>query len=700
MIPQVAKAMSAGFTAKQVIDYLIKKFPNHADKIKNALAAGYTVDQVAKYLGGGKKALNHLENLQENSNEVNTEFSKTRKKDIEKENFNNKVVTGAGLAGVSALTAPMAATAMSRALPQNLLRLGQRTQILPQSNPVPSQSPMSPGPNSPGTQVMGGKAPINPIQGAQPQPSPNNITQPPIQSQAPIAQRDPQKNIELIKSIGIEPNLKNMIKGGMSIEDMAAVAPKIFGKEVAKKLASAEGGIQGALEDYANTMQEQPHEQVPIESGMQELDGIQPESERNLTNDLLPETTEPVEKQEPIQNWLIEQHENELSRLRRNLAENEYSKQKKNELKKRFRESEEFLKKNSPNSKALKEELNKYTIDEDYHRKYLKANPGEYVGDLGDFFEGTELRKKFKDVLNTPVFRGTREHQEKKLAGLYNQAGKIYLVNSSRSLFDTLTHEATHALQEEKGKEFSFEEQYENQPHEISANKLMNFFSEKHKEENAILNQKKIDKLLSEKIKEKEKDKSIEKHSTVLSPQGIGEVKEIRNGKALVEVDGKIHKVDEEDIIQSPVTEKELDELYDDLIKGIEKSTGKQVSRNVDWAGYDPKTNELAYKPHGSDRLYAYGDISPEDVELLTSLLTRRKTTGENLIGAWEKDTESPIGAAMYQLIKKLQFERGGKGNEYKNRYDTIYDALEPAKIAKKKKYEEQRKKAKKSRSS
>ena len=51
----------------------------------------------------------------------------------------------------------------------------------------------------------------------------------------------------------------------------------------------------------------------------------------------------------------------------------------------------------------------------------------------------------------------------------------------------------------------------------------------------------------------------------------------------------------------------------------------------------------------------------------------------------------------MYQLIKKLQSERGGKGNEYKNRYETVYDALEPAKIASKRKHEERKKKAKKS---
>jgi hypothetical protein len=190
----------------------------------------------------------------------------------------------------------------------------------------------------------------------------------------------------------------------------------------------------------------------------------------------------------------------------------------------------------------------------------------------------------------------------------------------------------------------------------------------------------------------------IEKKSIVATPNGLGEVLEIRNGQAIVEVDGKKHKVSEDELISSPLGHKDLADLYDDLIGGIEKTTGQQVSRNVEWAGYDPKTNELAYKPHGSDKLYAYEDISPEDADLLTSFLTQRKSTGENFIGAWEAGTTSPIGAAMYQLIQKLQKERGGKGNEYKNRYDTLYDALEPAKKAAKERHAERKKKAKKPR--
>ena len=191
---------------------------------------------------------------------------------------------------------------------------------------------------------------------------------------------------------------------------------------------------------------------------------------------------------------------------------------------------------------------------------------------------------------------------------------------------------------------------------------------------------------------------TISKGVSVGTPQGMGEVKELRNGKALININGKNHQVNENELIQSPLPEKEMGDLFDDLISGIEKQTGRKVSRNVEWAGYDPKNNELAYKPFGGDALWSYDNISPEDVEELTNLMTQRKSTGGNFIGTWEAGSTSPMGAAMYKLITKLQKERGGKGNEYKNKFLTFYDALEPAKIDAKRKHAERNKKAKKPR--
>jgi hypothetical protein len=179
--------------------------------------------------------------------------------------------------------------------------------------------------------------------------------------------------------------------------------------------------------------------------------------------------------------------------------------------------------------------------------------------------------------------------------------------------------------------------------------------------------------------------------SLALTPQGdLGEIESIKNGIATIDSNGnkKTRKLSE--IETSPLPAKDLADLHADLIAGIEKHTGQQVSRNVNWAGYDPETRQLAYIPHNSDKLYTYDNIPEEDVKQLTNFLTQRKSSGDNFIGAWQSGTKSPIGAAMYAMIQKLQKERGGKGKEYSGKFQSVYSALEPAISASKKKKKEQ----------
>lgn len=197
----------------------------------------------------------------------------------------------------------------------------------------------------------------------------------------------------------------------------------------------------------------------------------------------------------------------------------------------------------------------------------------------------------------------------------------------------------------------------------------------------------------SEKLDLPQESPKIEKSSIVASPQGLGQVKEIRNGQALIDVDGKIHNVKEEELTRSPLPEKELADLYEDLIKGIESETEEDVSRMVQWAGYDPESNTLQFLPHDGD-LYTYTNIPQEKADLLRNILSVRKTSGSNFIGAWKAGSKSPIGAAMSKLIRELQSERGGKGNEYEAKYPTVYNAYAPAiKARKEKERDEKRKK-------
>jgi hypothetical protein len=175
--------------------------------------------------------------------------------------------------------------------------------------------------------------------------------------------------------------------------------------------------------------------------------------------------------------------------------------------------------------------------------------------------------------------------------------------------------------------------------------------------------------------------------SNVQLPNGlVGRVESVKNGIAKINVNGMIKHRKLDEVEQSSVGEKDLADLHSDLIQGIEKKTGQEVSKMVNLAGYDPKKNSLVFMPHLGE-IYVYDDISKEDADELTSLLTKRKTTGENFIGSWTAGTESPIGAPLSKLIKKIQGERGGKGSEYSYKFQKIYDIYEPAKQASKEKH-------------
>jgi len=415
MIPQIASALSRGFSSKQVIDFILKKFPEHSDKIKSALSGGFTVDQVLKFLSGNKDQLQTQQRT-----EPATEFQQTRQRDIGRREEIDKNSLKAGALAATSLAAPMAASALKRALPTTL-----------------------------------------------------------------------------------ESTIPNVI--GQSLPQMQQQQPS-------QPLISSElGNISQANE-------------IP-----------QPE---------------------------------------------------------------------------------------------VISNPKEYLEKVGVL-----------DVVKDHLKRGT------------SPEGIAALVSTNMN---------------KKGKLGA----------KIDPELLKNI------EEYAKLPQEEVK---TEEIEKPIESPKIEKNSVVSSPNGIGELKELRNGKGLVEVNGKLHKVNEEDLEASPLPEKELSELYDDLISGIEKETGEDVSRMVQWAGYNPTDNSLTFLPH-TGKLYKYGNISPEDAALLTDILSTRKTSGSNFIGAWKAGSKSPIGAALSKLIRKLQSERGGKGNEYEETHEPIYSAYEPAINSKKKK--------------
>lgn len=194
-----------------------------------------------------------------------------------------------------------------------------------------------------------------------------------------------------------------------------------------------------------------------------------------------------------------------------------------------------------------------------------------------------------------------------------------------------------------------------------------------------------------QKMEERKPKLELPSNPVLTSKGDIADLKSQNNKNALIQYnDGITKQVKADDIIKPPLPHQKLAKLYDDLISGIEEVTGQQVSRNVDLAGYDKDNNELTYTPHGG-ATYVYDDIPEDIVDELLSMLTR-KTTGQNFVGAWEAGTESPIGAQMSALIKRLIAERRKSGKmEYSRKYEQIYDAFKPAIEAKKQVLKEKR---------
>lgn len=153
-------------------------------------------------------------------------------------------------------------------------------------------------------------------------------------------------------------------------------------------------------------------------------------------------------------------------------------------------------------------------------------------------------------------------------------------------------------------------------------------------------------------------------------PDGkLGKIQAINDGVADVKVGDKVEKRKVTDLIESPLPEKDLADLYDQLVAKIPE---KARSSQIFWAGYDENTNKLAFIPHGGS-LYTYEDIPREFAEKLKNAMFQAKTTGQSKHGMWVAGGESR-GAGLYQLIKDLQAKYGGKGKEYIEKYASVYD--------------------------
>jgi hypothetical protein len=149
-----------------------------------------------------------------------------------------------------------------------------------------------------------------------------------------------------------------------------------------------------------------------------------------------------------------------------------------------------------------------------------------------------------------------------------------------------------------------------------------------------------------EQPKENNAQTNIEKNSVVSSPNGFGTVKEIRNGQAIVDVNGKLHKVKEEDLEPSLYSDDEIADAYDNIMAKIPES---ERSGFISWAGYDEDRNVLGFIPRGG-KYEELHNITPEEAKMIKEGKGVARTTGVNREGLWVSG-EDTRGGVISQII-------------------------------------------------
>ena len=442
-------ALSQGYTASQVLNFLSHSIPKLGKSIKKAQNFGYDANQILGFLS---KSSNTSFNPGMSESEIH---AANKRQDAQLTKYG--LIAGGAIAA-SPLAAAAARGALSRALPGHLkptspglpgpigtTNIGASSTLPSPSAPIQQQPqsinleqnfPQQPPTNvSPDIQVMGNQAQINSLPGVQTQPSATNITQPTSSSQVSNLQRDPKINIDKIKNLGEDGRIKNLIEGGLPTQDIAALLKSVMPKDKYKALEASEGGIEGAIEDYASELQ------------------------RSIAQQPVAQLNEPNQMPEMI-----------------------------------------------------------------------SAEPI-----IGAEFPKEELKTETKP---------------------------------------------------------------------------------------------------------------IEKNQIVSSPQGIGEVKEIRNGKAIIDIDGKKHKVDVEELDPLEFTEEEVADAYNDLMAKIPE---QYKSGFIQWAGYDEDRNVLGFIPRDG-KYEELHNITPEEAKLIKEGKGIARTTGATREGLWVVG-EDTRGGIISQII-------------------------------------------------
>ena len=147
---------------------------------------------------------------------------------------------------------------------------------------------------------------------------------------------------------------------------------------------------------------------------------------------------------------------------------------------------------------------------------------------------------------------------------------------------------------------------------------------------------------------EKTENVPIAKNETVATPHGVGEVITSRNGKSLIEIDGKKHQVDDKSLLKPP-KEAAIEAL--ELIKGFTPEEMRSTHHMLN--AYDEGEKKGFFVFHNGSA-YVVDDITPEEYKELSEEVEKAKTTGETIIGKWASG-EGSRGAGYNKVVKGVR---------------------------------------------
>ena len=174
---------------------------------------------------------------------------------------------------------------------------------------------------------------------------------------------------------------------------------------------------------------------------------------------------------------------------------------------------------------------------------------------------------------------------------------------------------------------------------------------------------------VSEENVELEKSTPIAKKDTVGTPDGIGEVKEIRNGKALVEVNGKIKQIPEEELQPEPKEVK--DSTFDFDPESVPEEL-RSAPLNEVYLPQDRRHVTIKYNQGLKPIRYIYfrkdnKNIPLDYINKIVKGVQLPITSGLSFWGAWDATKSDSRGASNYEELVKNSQEEGSPDDPSKD---------------------------------